>query len=162
MTRFCALFSIFQPGIVRTITHSQVGVPEYGATIDDLMPHKNPEARREYDRKRRELKRLLKTDPKAAAVKEKELEKEKVARRTNAINARKASREMSPKAPARPRRRKSRDPEREARLRAEEIRAKGRRICGEEACTTVLSVYNTEDYCAIHAPSHNRDIKVFL
>jgi hypothetical protein len=123
------------------------------------MPHKNPEARREYDRKRRELKRLLKVDPKAAVAKEKELEAEKLARRANAIETRKKTK---PASAPRPRRRKSRDPEREAKLRADEMRAKGRRVCGEEACTTILSVYNTEDYCALHAPSRNRDIRQFL
>ena len=27
--------------------------------------------------------------------------------------------------------------------------------CGHEGCTTILSRYNTEEYCAIHAPAYN-------
>lgn len=27
--------------------------------------------------------------------------------------------------------------------------------CGHEECNTVLSKYNTENYCAIHAPAYN-------
>jgi hypothetical protein len=33
--------------------------------------------------------------------------------------------------------------------------ASGALRCGHEGCTTILSRYNTEEYCAIHAPAYN-------
>jgi hypothetical protein len=135
---------------------TKVVVLEYLGTLGDPMPHKNPEDRREYDRKRRELRRLLKADPKAGETRAKELEAEKIARRNNPA----AKTPETPTAPVK--RRKSRNPDTESRKKVDDNRARGKRICGEEACTTVLSVYNTEDYCAIHAPARNRDTKIFM
>jgi hypothetical protein len=138
----------------------KVAVLEYLDTLDGPMPHKNPEVRREYDRKRRELRRLLKTDPKAAEVRAKELEAEKIARRNQVKDSPKQETASAPQPTTR--RKKLRNPDAESRKKFNENRARGKRTCGEEACTTVLSVYNTEDYCAIHAPARNRDSKIFV
>lgn len=115
------------------------------------MPYKDKEKRRQRDRERRELKRLM-------AGESTVLVEQKKKEMADATRARRSEASKAPRV-KRPRPPRSRNPQKQAELRR---LALGKRRCGEEGCTTILSSYNTESYCAIHAPAYNTRLSDFL
>lgn len=115
------------------------------------MPYKDKEKRRQRDRERRELKRLM-------AGKSTVLVEEKKKEMAEATRARRSEASKAPRT-KRTRLPRSRDPQKRVEIRKQAL---GKRRCGEDGCTTILSVYNTESYCAIHAPAYNTRLSDFL